>query len=589
MFPSTAFYETRLPSPDGETGNYSLIGDGSMDNVLALTTALNSPFDLDIHAGTYHFASGNINVFSGVAKRIVGRAGVVFSIHLIAGNDFIRSSRALSFENITFDFNGACLKNGILFNPDCGAISFKNCTFRNLKDTDNTYASIVLYINPQGNTFDLDGLYFENLLKRGNGVVGEGAGSLDCVYVGGTGAYAIGSIRNVTFSEVHNINNADQIIYEDTAGIYIITPINDNQNKVSISDVYGYNFGKRLIKVNSANVTVANVTGYSPEGDSLGVIGFLGGDALGEKRGCSASHIRAYGKMEYALSGSAVGVKWHDVIVATTPGTKSGMSNASFGILINGDYTEVDGCKSTSTYMIGIGSSLQIIVGTKLKNITLNFDSSIVYGLTDVSGNLGFDGLIVDGLICNVDSLTSAIPFFFQYLTNGNKGKNLHVDNMTVISNGPVNTYGLSIQYVDNVTLTNYRYRNVSANKHFRLAIFNNCLNVSVDDVVIEGAAAIGVQLVNCTGRALINNVKAISCDFGVYNNNSGEVVVSNTDPAKVSGNVVTLLNQRYSAGLTNSRPVSNLVIGQQHYDTTLGKPVWWAGSVWKDGNGITA
>lgn len=586
MFPVNDFYQTRLPTGDDETGNFSLLGDGTMDNVLAFTAALNTPFDVDIHAGTYYFASGNMDVNAGVAKRVAGRAGVVFSIHLVAGMDFIRSSRGLSFENIIFDFNGADLHSGFVFNPNCGLIQFKNCVFRNLKDTDSTYGTIVISINPQGNTFDLTDLSFSNLLKRGNGVIGEGAGNLDCIYVGGVGNYTVGSIRNITFNEIHNIDANNQIVYEDTAGIYIFTPLNDTQNDVSIDTIWGYNFGKRLIKIQASNVAVNNVTGYSIDGDSLGVIGFLGGDALGEKRGCSGSYIRAYGKMEYALSGSAVGVKWHDVVTVTTPGTKTGMSNAAFGLFINGNYTEVDGYKSASTYMIGIGSSSQIIIGTKLKNITLDFDSTIVYGLTDVNGNLGFDGLGVDGLICNVDASTTAIPFFFQYLTNVNKGKNLHVDNLTIVSNGPVNAYGISVQHVDNVSLSTYRYRNVSANKHFRLAIFDTCSNVSVYDVIIEGSAAIGVQLLNCTGRALVNNVKGDSCDYAVYNNNSGEVMVSNTDPAKVSGNVVTLLNQRYSAGATASRPASNLVAGQQHYDTTLDKPIWWSGAAWKDASG---
>jgi hypothetical protein len=568
--------------------DYGAIGNGIADDTSSILRAMNDSFNIKIPSGTYKITS-TITVVSGETIRIVGDSKTILSVNLAASGNFIRSSRALTFENIIFDFNNSYLRSGILFDPDCGEITFKNCTFRNIKDIDSSYATIPLYINVQGNTFDLDGLRFENILKRGNNTITDSAGSLDCIYIGAAGDYTSGSIRNCFFSEIHNINASDQIIYEDVACIYIITSANDTQNQIDIDGIYGYNFGKRLLKIQAANVTVSNVTGYSPEGDSLGVIGFLGGDVLGEKRGCSGSHIRAYGKMESALSGSAVGIKWHDVITSTTPGTKTGMSNGSFGLLINGNYTEINGYRSTSTYMIGIGSSSQVIIGTKLKNITLDLDSTTIQGFGDINGNIGFDGLDIDGMTINYDGTATAIPIVFQYL-NGTtiKGKNFLAKNIIIISNGLINSYGFYAKYTDNVSLSNYRYRNTSVNKHFRLAIFDTCLNVTVDDVVIEGSAAIGVQLVNCTGRGLVNNVIATSCDFGVYNNNSGEVTVSNTDPSKVSGNVVTLLNQRYSTGITSSRPVSNLVVGQQHYDTTLSKPVWWTGSVWKDAAGNT-
>jgi hypothetical protein len=40
-------------------------------------------------------------------------------------------------------------------------------------------------------------------------------------------------------------------------------------------------------------------------------------------------------------------------------------------------------------------------------------------------------------------------------------------------------------------------------------------------------------------------------------------------------------------AGATTARPV-NVTVGAQFYDTTLGKPIWYSGSVWKDAVGTT-
>lgn len=40
--------------------------------------------------------------------------------------------------------------------------------------------------------------------------------------------------------------------------------------------------------------------------------------------------------------------------------------------------------------------------------------------------------------------------------------------------------------------------------------------------------------------------------------------------------------------GTTANRPVDNLAIGQFYYDTTLDRPIWWNGSVWKKADGTT-
>jgi len=40
--------------------------------------------------------------------------------------------------------------------------------------------------------------------------------------------------------------------------------------------------------------------------------------------------------------------------------------------------------------------------------------------------------------------------------------------------------------------------------------------------------------------------------------------------------------------GITADRPTQNLQIGQFYYDTTLGIPIWYNGTVWKNASGTT-
>jgi hypothetical protein len=41
-------------------------------------------------------------------------------------------------------------------------------------------------------------------------------------------------------------------------------------------------------------------------------------------------------------------------------------------------------------------------------------------------------------------------------------------------------------------------------------------------------------------------------------------------------------------SGNTANRPTILLQIGQQYYDTTLGIPIYWNGTVWKNASGTT-
>jgi hypothetical protein len=40
------------------------------------------------------------------------------------------------------------------------------------------------------------------------------------------------------------------------------------------------------------------------------------------------------------------------------------------------------------------------------------------------------------------------------------------------------------------------------------------------------------------------------------------------------------------SSGTTAQRPTLRLYINKPYFDTTLGKPIWWAGTAWVDGSG---
>jgi len=66
--------------------------------------------------------------------------------------------------------------------------------------------------------------------------------------------------------------------------------------------------------------------------------------------------------------------------------------------------------------------------------------------------------------------------------------------------------------------------------------------------------------------------------------------LVSVNDASQLPAEVQAVLDARHSvtrSGATGARPTVS-IIGTQFFDTTLNKPVWWNGTVWKDATGAT-
>lgn len=66
-------------------------------------------------------------------------------------------------------------------------------------------------------------------------------------------------------------------------------------------------------------------------------------------------------------------------------------------------------------------------------------------------------------------------------------------------------------------------------------------------------------------------------------------IVVSDVDALSLlASGVFVEAGDVTPAYATANRPTQNLQVGMCVLDTTLNKPVWWNGSVWKDATGAT-
>jgi len=79
------------------------------------------------------------------------------------------------------------------------------------------------------------------------------------------------------------------------------------------------------------------------------------------------------------------------------------------------------------------------------------------------------------------------------------------------------------------------------------------------------------------------NNLQATTSITGKTSLATAAEALVGTDTVKA-----VTSDKLYTSGATGSRPSGTKKTGVSYFDTTLGKPIWWNGSVWKDATGTT-
>jgi hypothetical protein len=563
------------------------------DDTVAIVNALATGNDVMLPEGTYLISpTASQTIANQGYQRLYGNGNVTLSINLASSIDVFEFNGPVALENLTVDFNNSFARYPFQWNGNAGNIKINNVHVKNLKDTDSTTGCAIFFIFGESNTFDINSVSGTNLLKRGNGIIGDAEGSLSLIYVTTNTGGTQGTIQNVYVNEMHNINSSDVIIYEDVACIYIATAAADARNNITIENVHGINFGKRLIKVQASNVAVKRVYGLSDTGDSSGVLNFQ----QDFKSGCSATDVRAAGIMEYAFSSEANGVKWKNVIANTTPPSLPLMDTVAIGIFITGSNTTVDGFAGTCQRMISLGGPSAITQNTQLKNLRFNFTSATNEGIAPRQSLAGIDGLLVDGVYANHDATSNGttVVGFGNYIDGSTTQANNITINNVVVKTVSTNVAGATVHLRNckNINVNNIAYINTSGATHYRIVWFESCADTSTSNLEVEGTNTIGLYLQNCTGQNFASVINNPTTSFGaIFNGGSSNVFVVGTDYSDVSGSFTTPNWQvaQMVATSTAGRPTVGLYTGfSQCFDITLGKPIWWNGSVWKDAAGTT-
>jgi hypothetical protein len=570
-------------------------GDNSSNDTVPLTNALKSNYTTIFLPDGVFKITDTMLIDSGSNKKVIGSKNTVISIQLTTSKTILDMSINIAFENITFDFNNSYVTNGLLFREDLGKISLKNCSFKNVKDTNKTTSTTVVFIANKGNELDIDGLTFTNLLKRQNGVITDGGGSLTGLLVSDLVTPSIingGTIRNVRFEECHNINDSDVISYEDISCIYLTSTLPTTQriSNILMENISGYNFGKRLIKTQVGSLTINNVYGKSDIGDTLSVIGVM------DSQNVLMSNIRCYGKMSAAIATSCKNTIINNIDIDIQKSIVEG--NTAFGVQIGADNVTVTNFQITAERNIVLFNPSQI-----MKNITIDNGAFILptfgfVGIQFLTDSYGFDGLKISNVsLENKSTFTGSINAFLDTLnfSIGTKtGNNLQINNINIVSSHPTENieymfylHGISNSYIKDVT-----YSKPNNIRQYRGFYFEQCSSIDIANVNILAYVQAACQIKDCQDMSVTNLKTNPTTDYLMTVANSTKIKLKDVNKTKVLLTDATSIqntsfNQDFGTGTTVNRPNSP-TMGFQYYDIDLDKPIWWNGVSWKDGIGTT-
>lgn len=520
---------------------FGLNGSSSIDQTSQFKAMLSSNYEvINLASGTYKL-SDTMFIYDGVPKKIIGGTNTVLSVNLSSSRALIRANINISYENITFDFNNGPVSTALLYPENQGIISLKNIKIKNVKDMNNTNSSVLLSISPQGNVLDIDGIEFNSIKKLGNGKIGDAAGNISGIYINpwnSTGGI-VGSIKNVTIREMHSINSAGDIILEDTSGIYAYAPGTTPGQKLVIDGVNGYNSGKRLLKIDTSNIEVKNVTVHNTTGDQLCAIGI--NDGVKSAKNITLDNITITGLTNIGVALYGEGTTLTNSHINITDGSWGD----SIAILVAGNNMKISNTTLQADRGVMFYETVGFISNVELSNMNITINPTGTHTF-QVNGNSnGFKNVTLS----NISSTMLATPrgryaFFAAEELDGStykKSDGLTINDCSITTYSPYG-YGIFVNYINDIHINNFTYISKTTDNGNSAVTLNACSNGTINN---------------------LNTLTPVSTALTI--NGSANISVNGiasriTDPVKVSNSTNISLVDIYRTTPLTSEPVAPVV-----------------------------
>lgn len=499
----------------------------------------------------------------------------------------------------------------------------------------------------KGSITNISNVTCKNLICRGDGQISSGYGAVrgillvDNKFVENENVYygfGSGSIRNCNFENIYSVNSLGNIIEDDGDAIYLqgrygIDYIDNPVSDFTIDSCYFYNTLKRGIKVQANGVSIINCFCEYDLPSTTGL------DTLISIQGSHAFISNLKGNWG---GGSVIIANHGDYVIIQNINIKLLMSMANFPAIriyhahsylnnINistlnefiGYYTESGAdysnfyskiensqisCKEPFFY-----NSASTMVGMKIVILDCNIVCGGGLGLknvVDISNcKIAFHSQNTSYTLTGLSSSSVTIKNSEIDITNVLVSSDtkifdiaglLNIENIKVISQSPISMADFCMIRKDSeVFIKNVSFNENISCSYQTIMFYNSSSNLFTGNAKIENVDYLGksIRMPQSSGKMIFKNLKNVkngTYTFEIDSTTSNTLKIVVIEEEKVIDVPSVLSYLRFGCslmkGLSNRRPINlnSDDYGFTMIDTTLGKPIWWDGSSWKDATGTT-
>lgn len=507
-------------------------GDGSTDDTLALSSALNS--------GKPVFLANKVYCIS---NRIIGSANIIkgdgATIKLTA--DFsaynaLQFSDNLIFSGVIFDANGNNVNGFIMINAENNAnpvdVELSDIIIDGVQDNNSSTLTSLLNIYYCRNV-SVNNIYITNCTKLSDGTPSSGAGGLTGIRV----QYLQGNLlaEKLYVKNFYNVNSGGDIVIDDADSIFCLA-VDEKSNCKILNSVF-YNGGKRAIKIQSINP--AFVSGIYAYNDTPALVNLItmqsqvidGTNIAGDGTITSCVLIdkasTGAGGSGIAVSGSA---KISDCFIdfsqntnnkciligndttienCTLKGNISGTISTSKNLNIYNSTIIVDGINANGIQY----SSTSSVGNVQIKNTvfkSLSADTLSTCGYFESNTNVILDGCEINGsftfysksvlitnCVINVDNDNVSFDRIFKLYGSGT----FKVDGITHLISSGITQSGKTLIFVPNGQTPTLELSNIKESSVFKW------LAVTTSSALVDILQNVNLTKISCKNTPSVKNI----------------------------------------------------------------------------------
>ncbi len=318
---------------------------------------------------------------------------------------------------------------------------------------------------------------------------------------------------------MHNMDKSGEIIYEDTSGIYVSSSYTGSNSHLNIENINGYNSGKRLIKIDARNVSIAHVISETTENDQLSVIGVNNGIVNSGNIEISDVKISGVTNTGIALDGDGIHISNVNMNLS------KGEWNDVFGFAIAGNNITIENVEVDAGRCVFFNSTNSNIENFLISNAIMTVKEYGTHTFHYNEPSYGFSNLKIHNVVSYYEANPLNPISFFQATglddSKNKRGIEFEMLNCKLYSSTE-GEIGIRLHNVSDVKIESFKYNNDSNDKGVSAIVLEDNSIVNINQLLCNANVMYVISISNSNDIDITNITSLTGEDvIQIYNSES--------------------------------------------------------------------